>query len=112
MAGTPSNLWSYVVQLPVLIVWLVGIVFALVRWPRHPRVSLMAMVAILLALVASVGGQWLNVWVPLLLQAWRMNVVTIQGVQAVLAGLMGLVLAASWAVLLLAMFGWRDARRT
>lgn len=112
MSGTPFGLWSYVVQLPVLLVWLIGIVFALVRWPRHPRVSLLALVAILLALVAAVGGNWLNAWVPLLLRAWRLNVATIQGVQAALAGLMGVILATSWAVILLAMFGWRDVFRS
>ena len=108
MTATQYGLWSYVVQLPVLLVWLVGIVFALVRWPRHPRVSLAAMVAVLLALLASVGGDWLNVWVPMALQAWHMNLVVIRGVQAAMTGLLAVIQAAAWAVVLIAIFGWRD----
>jgi hypothetical protein len=57
-------LGSLVVGSPVLVVDLVGIVLALVRWRRHPRVSQFALLAYGLFLVAWVGGSFLFAWLP------------------------------------------------
>ena len=37
----PFLLSNYLILLPPLLVWFVGLVFALVRWRRHPRASLL-----------------------------------------------------------------------
>ncbi len=36
---------SLLMQVPVFLVWLVGLVLALVRWKRHPKVSLLTCIA-------------------------------------------------------------------
>jgi hypothetical protein len=44
-------------QLPLFLVWLVGLILAIVRWGRHPRVSSFVLVAVFLAAGTSVSGQ-------------------------------------------------------
>ncbi len=49
-------------QFMLVVVWIVGIVFALVRWRQHPRVSLL----IACALAVLVGIQILDLSIPFL----------------------------------------------
>jgi hypothetical protein len=48
--------FNYLTRLPVLLIWLVGAVLALVWWKRHSRVSLY----LLLALAALFAGSLFN----------------------------------------------------
>ncbi len=41
-----ETLRSLVGAAPVFLVWLIGILFALTRWRRHPKVSLIALIAL------------------------------------------------------------------
>ena len=58
-----SNEWLFSLlmsvgrMLPMFIVWFIGLVIALVRWPRCPAVSLLVFVAILVAGFASIATQ-------------------------------------------------------
>ena len=53
-------------QSPLLLVWLVGLILALATWNRHPMVSLLVLVAMLL--VAIVAALWLAAGDPLAIQ--------------------------------------------
>ena len=58
-----SNEWLFSLlmsvgrMLPMFIVWFIGLVIAVVRWPRCPAVSLLVFVAILVAGFASIATQ-------------------------------------------------------
>src|SRR6266705_4905759 len=52
------------VQLPSLLTMLVCIVLAMVRWRRHPKVSLTLIVGLLLLIVFAVIFQFVYVFVP------------------------------------------------
>ena len=101
------TLASYLVQGPILLVWLVGFILALVYWRRHPRVSLLTVIALLIFLGETLAGTYLNLWLPLML--------TGRGVQAaatvflIKSILTSLILAIAWALLVAAIFGWRRA---
>jgi F0F1-type ATP synthase membrane subunit c/vacuolar-type H+-ATPase subunit K len=105
--GIASNL---VLQLPVTMVWGVAIVLAVVRWRRHPTVSLLVMVAALLyglaALGSSIGHRWafvalfrMGAPIPRYLVGWAIGM-----------GLASL-RALAWGLLFAAVFGWRDGER-
>ncbi len=62
-----STLGSLLVQLPLYITWLVGIVLAIVWWKRHPRVSLLTVIGLaamlLLTILFSIANLWLPLWI-------------------------------------------------
>ena len=60
-------------RLPMLLLCLGGTIFALVRWKRHPRASLMTIIALLLYLVEGIIFIAFLYWVPDLMQAMRLS---------------------------------------
>lgn len=50
----PVILTSLASQLPLMLVWLVGFVFAIIRWKHHPRVSLLVLFALVLAFIGAI----------------------------------------------------------
>jgi hypothetical protein len=99
-------LWTqFLPQLPVYLVWLIGMLLALVRWRRHPVPSLLALVAFTLFLMSAMTATLLHVWVMSemdleLSRAWMFSLIAL-GRTAV-----GTV---AWVLLLLALFGWRTS---
>ena len=97
----PVNL----VQLPVVLVWLIGFVLSLVYWRRHPKVSLLTFIAIAGFLASSLIGTYLSVWLPVTLQERGWSVSQI-GVAIASRGIISsLVSAVLWGLLLTAIFG-------
>jgi len=82
-------------QTPVYVVWIVGVILAIVSWKKHPSVSLVALIAfVMLFLLAIVT----------LLSAVRTGV---NGMRPGLAFLEALIRAGAWGLVLGAVFGWR-----
>jgi hypothetical protein len=50
-------------QLPILIVWLVGTIVIVSRWDRHPAVSRLALIAIGGLFLLSIAGSFAEIWV-------------------------------------------------
>ncbi|HEX2981504.1 MAG TPA: hypothetical protein VHO48_14650 [Anaerolineaceae bacterium] len=53
---------------PLALVWLAGIVYAAVTWKRHPRVSLLAVLGLIIMALATLAGTTSN-YLPLLIHA-------------------------------------------
>jgi H+/gluconate symporter-like permease len=100
--------FNYLTRLPVLLIWLVGAVLALVWWKRHSRVSLY----LLLALAALFAGSLFSpagysaspMYSGRYGHSGEMTLLLVFGsiVQAVLN-------TAAWVLILLAVFGGRKA---
>ena len=82
-------------QLPVYLVWLVGIILALVGWKKHPSVSLVALIGFVILFLLALFTQLTTV---------RHGV---NWSQVGVAFLEALVRAGAWGLVLAAMFGWR-----
>jgi len=104
-------LFSYLPVLPIYLTWLVGAILALARWQRHPKVSLVMLISavvFILGLLIQVAGYY-----------WATNVVLTGGgsIEEVRWLLLALALVNSLftttgaVLLLVAVFGWRDASR-
>ncbi len=59
------------VESPVFLVYLAGLVLAIVRWPRQPRASLLALLGLLVLAGNSLAGMATNFWLPFALQGGR-----------------------------------------
>jgi hypothetical protein len=103
-----STVSSCLPQLPLLLVWLVGIVLAVTRWQRHPKVSLLALIALVLALLETILNGFLSMWIPVMFTEQGMTPAQIGTAFAVwrfIASIMGAVV---WGLVLVAIFRWRD----
>jgi hypothetical protein len=99
---------QFAVQVPLYVVWVIGIVLAVVRWRRHPRVSLLLLVALVALLLTSLGLTLLRAWATHQMAgpagwtgqqlSWFFSALGLLGV---------LVSAAAWGLTLFAALGWR-----
>ena len=103
-----SAVSSCLPQLPLFLVWLVGIVLAVTRWQRHPKVSMLALIALVLTLLETIISNFLSIWLPIMLTEQGTSATqigTIFGIWRFIASLVGAVI---WGLVLAAIFRWRD----
>ena len=95
-------------QLPVIRVWIVGVILALFYWKRYPKISLRALAAIVIVFVNSAAGAFLNLYLPLTLHArgWSANQISL--VSTASAIVQSLIAAVAWGLVLAAIFGERN----
>jgi len=95
-------------QLPLLIIFIVGIAIAIRRWQAHPRVSLLAAIAfgvLLLDTALSIPITML----PLMSRNLGWSVAELGMVYSVIGLFRTAIHVACWIVLLFTIFGWRDS---
>ena len=51
-------------QLPMLILWIVGIILALKNWTDYPRVSLLALIGFITLILQAIIFSFINVMLP------------------------------------------------
>jgi hypothetical protein len=61
-----NDYWIYLSRFlpltPIYAVWFIGLIVALVRWNRHPKVSLLVTLATVLLFLNSVVANLLSIW--------------------------------------------------
>lgn len=78
-----APLFALLPQAPFLLLWLAGILLALRRWSKHPRVSLAATIAFAMLLLNAWLGTFLSAWLPgFLLQRGLRNAQIMVALQA------------------------------
>src|SRR5262249_12834720 len=101
---------SLVSMSPVLVVDLVGVILALVRWRRHPRVSLLTLLAIGLFVSVGVGGSFVFAWLPdhLKQRGWTFEeIIVLYPVMNLIGSALG---AVAYGLLLGAIFAGRSSK--
>lgn len=101
---------GYLVQIPVFLVWLAAIILAVIHWRRHPRVSLITLIAFGMFFVAALVGTALISWLPLALHERGLPGSQMGNVVIIANFLRGLFDAVAWILLVAAIFGWRRAQ--
>lgn len=61
-------------RLPMLLLALAGILFAIIRWPRHPRASLMTVLALLAYLLDAILFNVFLYWLPEMTRSLELSV--------------------------------------
>ena len=89
----------------VIACWVIGVALALSRWRRHPRVSLFALLAFALLFIS----RFHDVLFPVIMRIYGW---TDDQIEPILFNVVRLITALTsvvvWALLLCAIFGWRD----
>ena len=95
-------------ELPILLVWILGIRLAQQRRPNHPQVSRMAALGLVILLALVLIGDFGTVLIPSIASGRNLSTAQL----SLLVSLPGMLLllgnAAAWVILLLAVFGWRE----
>ena len=91
---------------PYFLVFLAGACLAVIRWKRHPTVSLLALCAFLILLVNLLGNALLQVWIVLRSQydLPAAQIGSLNNVATVVRTAGGTI---AWILLLCALYGWR-----
>ena len=97
-------LTNYVYQVPVFIAWLIGLLVAISRWRRHPRPSLLIVIALAIFFLRALIGPALS-WSVVHSDLGLENAGMVQGLISLL---FALVAAVAWILLLVAALGWRS----
>ena len=108
MEALIPTLTAIAMTIPMIIVWLIGIVLALSRWRRHPRVSQFALVAFALMIGATVVIRALYLWLPIVMRNRGWSTSEFGTFSAAIGIVSTLINAAAWAFVICAIFGWRD----
>jgi hypothetical protein len=95
---------TLIVIFTTLVIWVIGIALALSRWRRHPRVSLFA----LLALVMMLVSRFLHFSLPLVIRDYDWTEDQIRSVYTAVNAINILINAGAWTLVICAIFGWRD----
>jgi len=103
---------SLLVQIPVLLVWLAGIILALVYWKRCPTAALLALIAFAVLMFITLIDTYLSMAFSLVYARERAWTSAQQGVYFAIKSVAASILrAAAYTLLLPAIFGWRNQRK-
>jgi hypothetical protein len=112
MDGSASLLTAfsiYFTQLPLYLVWLVGIGLAIARWERQPRVSLFTLIALAILLVTSVVSAYISVQMTVSFVEWGWSSAKIGIFFTVYRIIHAMLETIAFVLLLIAIFGWPQA---
>jgi hypothetical protein len=96
-------------QLPLLLIWLVGLVVAIVNLKRHPRIAALFMIAMALLIADEVGGSLVMYF--LINRAWTTGFVDYQTYQLVLRLVISSLQVVAWILVIVAVFSGRQQFR-
>lgn len=96
-------------QVPLLAVWLAGMIIAIMRWRQQRPVAQITLIALAVFFVQALLGAVLNGLVPLLVSENGWSAVQVGRLFALVGALQSLVAAVMWGFVLWAIFGWRSA---
>jgi len=93
----------FLTMLPSLLIWIIAILIAAIRWKKHPGVSRLVIIAAVLSILLPVGNLCFRSW-------WFEASESIGQYffwMTVVTGLSRVLMAGIWVLLLMAAFMWR-----
>lgn len=109
MSMIVSVLTQYVIQIPIFVILIVGIVLAISRWERHPQVSLLALIGLGILLLQRLVGGFLNVWLPMRMTTGTMSVTSMGWLMSARNLISALLAAVAYGLIVTAIFRGRNS---
>lgn len=107
MIALPPLLAMLISYSPLMAVWMVGVVLTIARWKLHPRVSLLALVAIGIFFLTMAGDIFVNLRLPEMARQGSLGDGSLQRFFIVASLIRTFFNILAWGLLLAAVFGWR-----
>lgn len=109
MTTSAINWGSLLSQVPVYLVWLAGFFLAVLRWRRHPRISMLVAIAMGIFLVSGVGVSLFNAFLPAIAHSTGTSM---RGISILISAVsIGRILLSviGFSLLIAAAMGWRES---
>jgi hypothetical protein len=100
----PGLLGTLGPQIPLIVVWFVGIILALVYWKRHPAVSFLMLASMVLLIISALFNVFM---VGILPVSFGINMRSLSMVLGIGRVFNVIVEISAWIMLIIALFGWR-----
>jgi hypothetical protein len=98
------------VNLPLYLVWLVGIVLSIITWNKHPKSSLLSVIAFVIFFINTLVSNFLSI-LPVYLHNTRgMSLSNIGTLSTILNLVLILFRVVGWVLILIAIFGRRKSK--
>jgi hypothetical protein len=111
MALVPYVFSQFLTWLPLYLLWMLGIILAMIRWQRHPTVSIQAALAFVILIVNSMASTVAYAWLPGYLQKGQnYSAEQVGYVLTAVRVFFNLVSAVAWVLILVAIFAERNRR--
>jgi hypothetical protein len=104
---TTGILMQLVTRSPLFLTWTVAVVFALVRWKKHPAVSALVLIAVAVFFVQAIVAAW-AAFLPVSLSRAGRSHAEVGVIMSVYGWATTFVSTACWALVVAAIFGWRS----
>lgn len=101
------KLKNYLVQIPFLIVWVIGIILSLKYWNRYPIVSRLILIAMLIHFGEAIVATYLDQILLFRLHQDGIGTKKVTHIFFIKDIIQSLVKASAWVILVVAMFRWR-----
>jgi hypothetical protein len=103
-----ASLYNLLLRLPIYLIYITGIILAIISWNKHPKVSLLTLIGLLILIISGLTGTFINMWLPQFIFPRYGNYIL--GVITTIRGIISsLVVASAWGLILWAIFGWRQS---
>jgi hypothetical protein len=110
MSTLGPALSNILIQIPVYLVWIAGLIVAVVTWRKHARASLLAVIGLGMFFIQALLGNFLSPWLQQTLARQGVGVRTIRLVLLGRGLLTSLVMMVAWALIIAAVFLPRTAK--
>lgn len=105
-----SDFWPIILTAsPLFIVWIAGIILLVTRWKNHPRASLAGVIAFVLLILNGLFTRAVNIAGPMMLSRGSIQFREYSFLSGATSILSGLVNAAIFILVLVAIFGFRNS---
>ncbi|MBN2007176.1 MAG: hypothetical protein JXA21_27745 [Anaerolineae bacterium] len=95
---------SFLRQMPLYLIWAVGIILALKYWDTYPKTALLTVVALAIFFVQALVSNVLNVWLPQKALSKEMSAKQVSSVVSA-RGIVSLIVSTiAWGLLIAAIF--------
>lgn len=98
---------SLLPNLPLYLIWIIGLVLSIIHRKRHSKVCLLTMVSLSILFLLSLISKFLDLWLPINVFNEGYTAREIGATMMRIEVIASLVSTVAWSMLFAAMFGWR-----
>ena len=100
---------AFIVHLPTLLVWVIGLLVAIISWSKHPKISLLTTIALSGFIALAMINAFLTGWLPTIF-ARGMSPAQLGTIFAAMNLCTSIISAGLWGIVLFAIFSPRTNR--
>jgi len=99
----------FVNHIPTYVVWGIGIIISILRRRKHPQVSLLTILSLIVFMISGIAQPYITFWYQYKLMEGVYYAKEVGFYLGIMSMFSSLIHSVIWVLLLIAIFGWRDS---